>query len=204
MSSEDFYMSRKDFISDRLVDMRAQLRDSYTSYHQEKAARNAAAETKNNVPEAKPVSEENKVSAVDISAAGTVQNESAAKKVLPTLNVSSGNSAFDREWRDLEGRVLHDIAELESEKMLLQQKMLELEKFSEVLRKTQQNLYTGELTEIRLAYFSSSGRWNSFVSRGVSANSENASRDDHGAYWVAGSILAAGIIMALTMVGLFT
>ena len=85
-------MSRKDFISDQLVDMRSQLRDSYTSYHQSRANRDAVT-TQQETPEAATALPPAKTSAVEGVSAG---------KYLPSMQNTNDRSANARERRELE------------------------------------------------------------------------------------------------------
>ena len=172
-------MARDNFISDHLVDMRAQLRDSYENFHQNRDEKDD--------PEA-------------------AQKAAAAPdKYLPTIRKNAEIRECDRERRDLEGRIIHDQAALDSERDLLKNRLAELEKFSAVLENSRARLEDGDLNKLRLDYFSARGRWSAFDQRPVSAVAGGAaSGEGRGTLWVAGAIIAGSLVVALVMIGLFS
>ena len=178
-------MSRDNFISDQLVDMRAKLRDSYENYHQEHAE---------SAPASRPEPE-------TAAAAPTP----AAVKYLPSMRKSGENSEADRERRELEGRIIHDQAALDVERELLRHKLDELETFSAVLANARTRLNTDDVSRIALDYFAARGRWSAFEGPVAAPEIRTASGGEgKGAYWVAGAILAGSIAVTLVLIALFS
>ena len=195
-------MSRKDFISDHLVDMRKQLSDSYETYHQEKAARNAAPP----VPAAPAVAPEEKKESSPVAA---VQEEHAARSPAPAAEkylpaIRDEKLANERDWRELEGRIIHDLAAVECRKNMLQQELGELERFAAVLETSRGNIGKENISKVMQEYFAARGRWSAFDS-GVSVSPESSPATDfRGMYWVAGAVFAGSLIVALVLIGLFS
>ncbi|MCI5779388.1 MAG: hypothetical protein MR051_06195 [Lentisphaeria bacterium] len=173
-------MARDNFISDHLVDMRAQLRDSYENFHQNR-------DDKDDPGAANPAA------------------DAAPDKYLPTIRKNAETRDCDRERRDLEGRIIHDQAALDSERDILKNRLAELEKFSAVLESSRARLEDGDLNKLRLDYFSARGRWSAFDQRPVAAvGTGAASGEGRGTLWVAGAIIAGSLVIALVMIGLFS
>jgi len=190
-------MSRKDFISDQLVDMRSQLRDSYTSYHQNRASRDAAA-TPQDTPETATAKETAKTPAVENISAG---------KYLPSMQNTNDRSANARERRELEGRIIHDLAAIDREREKLQTKLEELEKFAGVLKSSRQEITTGDIGKIGRDYFAASGRWSAFDERyekSVTANAPTGGFDRKGFWIVAGAVLLGSLIVAFALIKSFS
>ncbi len=198
-------MSRKDFISDHLVDMRKQLSDSYETYHQEKAARNAAPVAPA-APAAAPEPEEKKES----PPAAAVQKEHVVQATVPAAGkylpaIRDEKLANEREWRDLEGRIIHDLAAVECRKNMLQQELDELERFAAILESSRKSIGKENISKVMQDYFAARGRWSAFDS-GVNVSPEPPSpaADFRGMYWVAGAVFSGSLIVALVLVGLFS
>jgi hypothetical protein len=194
---KEYFMPRKDFISNRWGDMREQLRDSYTSYHQKKSDLNNTEHPElqidpENVPET-----DSPMDAVE----HPVETD---RRKNPSFSAEI-NSVNERERRELEGRIAHDLAELDSRQELLEHEMAELRRFREILNDTRNNLFSGDFNKFRLNYFAARGRWNAFESNTPAfAQSESATpAEGRGAYWIAGAVLVSSVIMALTLVALF-
>ena len=186
-------MPRKDFISDNLVDIRDSLRDSYASYH-----RNREAQGKEE-------------SAVEPGAAAVEKPEAvtaaaAPERYLPTVKKSDPSAApWEREKRELEGRVLHDLSALDCERGLLQKKLEELEKFAKILELTREKIPTGDVRKLSMDYFSARGRWSAFENR-VAGGSEQpvpTVNEGRGMLLVAIAVLAGSLSVALVLIGLF-
>ena len=178
-------MSRDNFISDHLVDMRAQLRDSYENFHQNREPEHSEHE-KTQVPE-------------------TAATEEPVGKYLPTIRKSNENSDADRERRDLEGRIIHDLAAVDRERELLQEQLAELEKFAEVLADSREKLESPDFNQVRLNYFSARGRWIAGEKPAATAGATVQSAGPNwGPYWIAGAVIAGSIIVALVLIGLFS
>lgn len=192
-------MSRKDFISDHLVDMRKHLRDSYENFHNEKAARNAVSGTEP-VPENKTASP-----ASSVPAAEPEPSAPAAGKYLPEIR--SVKTADEREWRELEGRIIHDISAVDSRRNILQQQLAELEKFAAVLDDCRQQIGNNDISGVLQKYFAARGHWSAFetaISGNRSANEAAPASDCRGMLWVAGAVIAGSLTVALVLVGLFS
>lgn len=182
-------MSRDNFISDQLVDMRAQLRDRYEHLHHQEHAETAAPQQKSEpAPEA------------------AATEPPASAKYLPTIRHSGENGESDRERRELEGRIIHDQAALDLEREFLRRKLDELEKFSAVLENSRDRLENEDAGRIALDYFAARGRWSAFENASAVAVPEtrNSSGEGKGAYWVAGAVLAGSIAVALVLIALFS
>lgn len=167
-------MSRDNFISDHLVDMRF--------HHQEHEAATAE-ETPGPAP---------------------AKEAPDPAKYLPTLRHAAENGDLDRERRDLEGRIIHDLAALDREREILQTKLAELEKFSEVLTDARSRLGHDDVRKIAPEYFAARGRWSAFdreSSETVAAASPRS--EGRGAYWIAGAVLAGSVIVALALIAVF-
>lgn len=168
-------MSRDNFISDHLVDMR---------FHRQEPEAAPAEET---TPEPAPAKE-----APDPA------------KYLPSLRHAAENDDLDRERRDLEGRIIHDLAALDREREILQTKLAELEKFSEVLTDARSRLEHDDVRKIAPEYFAARGRWSAFDRENPEAVAESAPRaEGRGAYWIAGAVLVGSVIVALALIAVF-
>ena len=164
-------MSRDNFISDHLVDMR---------FHHQEHEENAE-------PEAAPA-----------------PKTPDAEKYLPTIRRTAENGDSDRERRDLEGRIIHDLAALDREREFLQTKLAELEKFSGVLTDARSRLEHEDVRRIAPEYFAAHGRWSAFDRPDAApAAPESFRAEGRGAYWVAGAVLAGSVIVALALIAVF-
>lgn len=190
-------MSRKDFISDHLVDMRKQLRDSYENFHQEKASRNSA-----EASSAAPVADVSATKQEIQQPAAPVKTISAADKYLPSIRETKMEN--EREWRELEGRILHDIAATDSQREMLQQKLAELEKFAAVLHLARKRIGEENIAKVQQEYFSARGRWSSFDCGSNILPEKDSVVNSRGDFFISGAIVAGSLIIALVMIGLFS
>jgi hypothetical protein len=194
-------MSRKDFISDQLVDIRSQLRDSYNSYH---AARKADKEEESPVDltEENVLTNEIKKDSVEQTVASR-----PAEKYLPSMRATDDRSTEARERRELEGRIIHDMAAIDCEREKLKCKLEELEKFAEVLDSSRKQVADGDFCSAGRAYFAARGRWSSFEDRyEASVVGENipASGERKGFWIIAISVLLGSLIVAFALIQAFS
>ena len=194
-------MSRKDFISDHLVDMRSELRDSYASYHQNRAAR----ETEKNDPELLETANIAEPGG-DTAAAGLENSVDRVGKYLPSMQKKHDRSADNRERRELEGRIIHDQAALDCEREKLQKKLEELEKFAVVLHSSRQEITGGDTGKIAMAYYAARGRWSAFEERyEKSVTAETSSGTDRKGFWiVAAAVLLGSALVAFALIKSFS
>lgn len=193
-------MSRKDFISDQLVDMRSQLRDSYTSYHQNRIARETEKQNQDAVTEP---AEKTSV-AVPVAPVAPVVPE---EKYLPSMRRADDRFADTKERRELEGRILHDLAAIDCEREKLQKKLEELERFAGVLETSRQEITDGNVSKIGKNYFAASGRWSAFEDRyekSLTAEVSPAGYDRKGSWIVAAAILLGSLIVAFALMKSFS
>lgn len=202
MTMESGKMSGKVYINDSLIKMRDRLRQNYEDLHRDQIADPDA--------EVPPV-----VPAESAQAPQQPRAEVAPERRLPSIRRAGAESPGERERRELEGRIIHDLAETECEIGLLKNKLSELEKFRDVLQKEHDLLLkmaeTGDdarLSAIRNEYFAAGGRRQAFVGEHGGASERAAAEaapasDRWQAMLIAGAVLAGSIIVALVMVGLF-
>ena len=198
-------MSRKAYISDHLIDMRDRLQRNYEKLHQtsdiaEKEVSDAA---KNPEPENVAIPE------------NTVDSNSVKVRYMPSIRKANGvERKNDRERRELEGRVIHDLAQSESELELIEQELLEVRQFNNILKKTHAKLMeiaessdTVDLAPLQAEYFAASGRRNAFA-RGHNREEKTLpdySRPDNRGNWiVASAIILSGALVSLVLLGIFS
>ncbi len=212
-------MARKEYISDHLVDMRDHLKRHYEQFHQKEGAENSAAapgdgleSSPSNLPgntwQEVPEKKEND------SLPG--KDETPANlRYMPSLR-KSGDDALARERRELEGRVIHDLAECEYRMAMADNELAELKKFYAVLQNAHGELLKmaesgdhDQLRALQAKYYAANGRWQAL---------ESGSRDNSGktaviageaggikaALILSGAIVAGCIIVSLVLIGLFS
>ena len=192
-------MSKDKYISDHLVDMRDHLKRNYEKLHADGTAESPEADN----PLEKRVSDSDPVSAV---------TEQQVKRLPSIRNVS--DTPVDRERRELEGKVLHDLNLVETQLGLLKQQLAEAERFYTVLSREYGELQElsgrddrGALARLQLEYFAASGRNKAFFTdhSGKSGLSpvENTHSSNRGNYLVAGAIILGSILVSAAMFCLF-
>ena len=148
--------------------------------------------------------------ALPVSGESRVDHEKLSR--MPSLRKNT-DSQIDRERRELEGKVIHDLAELENRLVLLKHQQNEAEEFYRFLERAHKELLTlsekedrSALARLQLEYFATGGRWRAFERNGVSP--EVTARGDQtgrrsGEWFVGAAVVAGSIIVAVTMVLLF-
>ena len=200
-------MSRKDFISDNLVNMRERLKKNYEDH-----------QLKNNISIPESTDEER----VFPEPSGVPEDSgvSEAKSIpvdkptpVPAEKTVTFSAETIRTKRELYAHIIHDLAAADQKKTLLMQKMHELDKFSAVLNGINADLQSAGDSEtgvIQKKYYSAKGSWSAFEQEntlvaGVVENSYPAAvGNDKSALWIAAAILSAGIIVSLVLIGIFS
>ncbi len=203
-------MSRKDFISDNLVDMRERLKKNYEDHLQ-----------KNNVsiPETSDdIDQKTEKIADSVNLNNTaVENIPASGVESPVRKQSFINTASDdlRLKRELNAHIIHDLSAAEQERALLLQKLNALDKFTAVLNKIRTELQSTPGSEdadwnvFQKEYYSAKGTWSAFEQEnvfvtGTQNGNFSHSLNDKMLLWVAAAILSTGIILSLVMIGIFS
>ncbi len=198
-------MLRKAYISDHLIDMRDRLQRNYEKLHQNSnvAGKDTADTAKNPEPEKVEIPE------------NTVNSGNVKLRYMPSIRKVNGIEHKNaRERRELEGRVIHDLAESECELELIEQELLEVRQFNSILKKTHAKLMeiaessdAIDLAPLQAEYFAASGRRNAFSRK---QNREEKiltgySRTDNRGNWiVAGAIILSGALVSLVLLGIFS
>lgn len=196
----EFFMSRKAYISDHLLYMGDRLKRNYEKLHQN---------NNDTAADAADSSNENEPEKVDHS-------EAPKKHYLPSIRKNNGiEHKNDRERRELEGRVIHDLAQSECELDLLQNELDEVRKFNLVLKKTHARLMEIaesqeqiDLAPLQAEYFAASGRRKAFAKNIIAPSDntvfESTERSNLGNWIIAGAIIASGAIVSLVLLGIFS
>lgn len=189
-------MSRKAYISDHLIYMGDRLQRNYEKLHAN--GESAGSETTQQLP-----------------GSSGAADDGVKKHFLPSLrkkNVPERKN--DRERRELEGRVIHDLAKSECELELLQKELNEVQNFYNTLEKTYARLMeiaesseTFDLAPLQAEYFAASGRRQAFAKNQPAMDNipEIYPRYSNSGNWiVAGAIIVSGIIVSLVLLGIFS
>ena len=196
-------MSRKDFISDNLVNMRERLKKNYEDHQQKNSL---------HTPEISNDISQQTEESIHVADAAPAVAPDTTKKQQPSVNPALDNLRLKRE---LNARIIHDAAALAQERILLQQKLCELDKFTALLNKVNAELQNdpalseAELELIQKEYYSAKGSWSAFEQKNVLVPETIETKYSHSSsekasLWVAGAILAAGIILSLVLIGIFS
>lgn len=206
-------MPRKDFISDSLINMSDRFKRHYDEFHNRQDAGTAE----------KMESETYAVSE------NTPDRPRLNERVeLPVLKSTFDYTEIERERRDLEGRLLRDLAFVEAEQEMISRRQNAAAEFYAVLQRELENLRVldknaPQLSEgecrrrtdaLRAAYFKAAGRFSAIisarsggaeiVSANASAAGENDGRNRGGAVAVVSGMIAAALIIAGTLIFIFT
>ena len=191
-------MSRKAFISDHLLNMREHLQKNYEKFHQNEAI--------SSIGDANCQPQKTQLIPAEAKAGET-------RVYLPGINKKSAYSPEDREKRELEGRILHDLSQTDCELELLKNKIAELKKFNTLLKELHQKLQSDSgqqdknIRQYSSEYFLASGRWRAFS--GSLTQFSDPRSNDISPFWrpgyllVAGAVLLSTIIISLVLVGIF-
>ena len=205
-------MPRKDFINDSLINMSDRFKRHYDEFHN----RQVSAAAENSDVETDAVSEK------------TAEYPRLNERVeMPVVKGAFDHTEIERERRDLEGRLLRDIAFVKAEQEMILHRKDAADEFYSVLQRELENLRglenTPALSEgecrrrtdaLRAAYFKAYGKFSAVVSAGsqaaggVSVNPAASGENNNGSRkWVAaivsGMIISA-LIIAVTLIFIFT
>jgi len=204
-ASGDITMSRKAYISDHLIDMRDRLQRNYEKVHHNSEAK------KDEIPD-------DSVKNNDVATAAEKKENDisdAQKRYMPSIRRSNSvERKNDRERRELEGRVIHDLTKSECELELLQNELDEVRKYNSLLKKIHSELMTiaestetVDLTPLQSEYFAASGRRNAFM-RHQTASAPPVpeyQKSGNGGQWlIAGAIILSGAIVSMVLLGIFS
>ncbi len=206
-------MSREDFISDNLVDMREKLRYNYAIMNAQMQKSKAGQDT-----EAAP-------SPAEVSAANASQPEKpvppepgtsqtlTAQPLPPPMPRSASPDELERSKRELEGALHRDHARLLKELELLNEKKQELETFfsalEDFIRELEQTSDRRQLDLLRLRYLGAQGQAQAFM--GDNSATRYATEEEprtmgrifaEGLPYLIGALLSA-LIIALTIAFIF-
>lgn len=216
-------MTRQGFVN--TLDMRDKLRANYQAMHQEQTVQpkseSAAPATEN------PTVPEENAGDTPKSDLETVPQETESY-VAPESRENPDNDSphpelpvlprgeqqdYERDYRDLEGRILYDLAMTEVREQQLDTERNNLAAYRDILEKIKQELQRALLLGEKLdrrcfnnlssAYFSAAGKFKG--ERNITAESPNANKEIKSvSLWpVAGAIVFTGLLLALVLALLF-
>lgn len=202
-------MSRKAYISDHLLDMRDHLKRNYEKLHQESSGSPA--------PVTDGIPQESAKTSPGEAVTGERKNveQSARMRYMPSIRKNNvPERKNDRERRELEGRVIHDLAWTECELELMDKKLEELRRFNAVLKQEHARLMeiaesseTVDLAPLQAEYFAAGGRWKAFAQDSTPNNIEvpfpQNSVYKAGYWWVVAAILLSAGIISVALLNIF-
>jgi len=209
-------MSREDFISDNLVDMREKLRRNYAAMNAQMQKSRSVTDP-GNAPAPAPVSAPDAGATDAPSAAPEPETAplSAPKMqaLPPPLPRSAAPDDLERSKRELEGALHRDHARIRKELELLQTKKEEQEAFftalMEFLKELEQTTDRRQLDLLRLRYLEAQGRAQAYL--GDASGAPRSAQEEprtmgrifaEGMPYLVGAILSA-LIIAATIAFLF-
>ena len=190
-------MARDEFISDKLLGMQDRFKQNYEQFHRKE---NNTCQSENNTPSDKAVEPEKKSEATPVNL-----------RYMPSLNKNSGD-ADSKKRRELEGKVIHELAKAECSLELLEKKFTELKKYHSFLKTSHEKLLdmaesedNSNLNSLQSEFYLASGRWQAFESgekQTAPMKTETVSTKGS-AFIVAGAIVVGCIILSTVLAALF-
>ncbi|MBQ4330103.1 MAG: hypothetical protein IJC27_10315 [Lentisphaeria bacterium] len=190
-------MARDEFIGDKLLDMQERLKQNYEQFHRK--GNDSAGTEKESVPEN------------SVPQPAAKETTPASLRYMPSLNKGS-DDADSKKRRELEGRIIHELAKAECRLELLERKCAELKKYHSVLKEYHEKLLakaesgdTAALDSLLSGFHLASGRWQAFENdekTTAPVKSETVSTRGS-AFILAGAIIAGCIILSIVLAALF-
>ena len=201
-------MARDEFISDRLVNMREHLKRNYKKLHSDISGETSG--------ESDEILYEKSVDVQPEKEEISPKTESPVNlRYMPSISKRNGDENVLRRFRELEGKVIHDLTYSESALELLEKRVAELKKFHGVLKVSHETLLKmaedgdySKLDELNSGYYSACGRWQAFEgvesADNISKASKSAEKSDSCGSWIiSGAIIAGCIIVSAVLLILF-
>ncbi len=192
-------MARDEFISDKLFGMQERLKQNYEQFH---SRENTAAES----PKEPESAADTAVTPVE-----TKETTPANLRYMPSID-KGGKDADSKKRRELEGKIIHELAKAECRLELLEKKCAELKKYHTTLKESREKLLAmaesgdnSALDSLQSGFYLASGRWQAFESdekQAAPVKTETVSTRGS-AFILAGAIISGCIILSTVLLALF-